>query len=106
MAGQKTISARYTEPPPIPVPTYQVSGELNPNATGYYTEKGTFDGDPYYQPPALNYYLWHHIISGHWVISTTLGVLTYYYWDSDLHQLLGLYHPRGHSTGLATVIQA
>jgi len=106
MAGQKTISARYTEPPPILVPSYQVSGTLTPDATGHYTQQGTFDGSPYYKHDLLDFYLWHHVVSGDWVISTMLGIFTYYFWNSDFPQILATYRPMGHSTGFAIVTQA
>lgn len=81
---------------------YDVSGDLDPDATGYYDETGIHNGKPYYRHHNGIYYLWWHLF-GFWHISLALDVTVPGDWSRNDPNLVGEYAPGGTFTETATV---
>lgn len=89
-------------PPPPPPYDYLVSGTLNPDATGEYSDAGIHNGQPYYARDPNTYFLWWWPADSWWVISTALdNVGRPGCWHSAA--ILGIYTPAWSYTGDATV---
>lgn len=84
---------------------YLVSGTLTPDATGTYSEAGTYNGATYFQNGSWYLYLVNPGIGEAWYISTQLEDLPAEpWWVSDQEDILGTYHPAGtEAIGTATV---
>jgi hypothetical protein len=82
--------------------TIYVCGDIDPDATGEYTQNGTYDGKPAYKRNAGTYWIWGSGTVDYY-ISTTKGAQSSRYWHNDI--LLGDYDPFGTYTGTATVSQ-
>lgn len=104
--------ARYLPTPPAPPITgdYQVLGVLSPDASGYYNQAGTHNGQPYYAhvtgpwliwcKPQGNFYFW--FINQQLDLETGLLWLKWALYDPTPY---GVYSPNGGATGNATFQQ-
>lgn len=75
-----------------------VTGTLNPDVTGFYTENGVYAGNPAYTDGT--YWLWRYGSTA-WIISTAKGTTANAWTASGL--ISDSYAPTGTSTGTATV---
>ncbi len=85
--------------------TYEVTGDLTPDATGTYEDAGEHNGKRYYVRGDSAYYIWWHL-AGSWIISTDLDVLAPGHWFRMDPSIEGLYEPDGTYLGDPTVTEA
>ena len=84
---------------------YNVSGEIDPNATGNYFYDGSYNGKPSYsnflEGIMLFYIGWDNV--SRWYISPIKGASAGYNWYRISPDILGLYTHGGTALGDATV---
>jgi hypothetical protein len=61
---------------------YVVAGSLTPDATGQYTQSGTYASQPAYESADGSYWLWHWLDNASWRISSSKGEESNF-WESD-----------------------
>lgn len=84
----------------------RITGTLSPDATGIYTEAGTYGGSPYFRRGTDSWYLWRHYTSdGYWRITEAVGTSTagVARWANSSTDPVGTYSPGSPATGTATV---
>jgi len=87
-----------------PLKTYEVTGDLIPDATGTYEDGGERDGQRYYHRNS-DWYIWWDEGNVEWNISTALGVEGASWWDRDNRDIEGNYEEKGTAEGTATVTE-
>lgn len=103
MGGCPNHSGQTHFVPPEPIPRdYDVTGDLTPDATGYYDEAGIYAGKPYYIRHDGAYKIWWNIV-GFWVISLDLDVMLPGCWARMDPAIEGDYTVAPPWTGVATV---
>lgn len=105
MAGQKTISCRYTPPPEKVEPEFiEITCNGVPNVTGeYWEEPPKHNGYKVYATiiDQIIYYN-SYLAPGYWVISQTIGQSGGIYWEKAGDRN-GEYQAGGQATGKCTV---
>lgn len=81
---------------------YNVTGDINPDATCTYHKAGTYNTKPYYKRQDGAYFLWWAPIVSSWIISQSLGHYASNAWGRP-EPIVGNYAPIAPATGLATV---
>ena len=89
-------------PPPPPPHDLQVTGTLNPDATGFYDEAGTYDGKPYHARTDNAFFIFWDAYYRQWIITIVLGYHPSY-WYSISPNIESDYNPWGTYLGIATV---
>ncbi len=84
--------------------TFEVTGELTPDATGTYEDAGEYNGKRSYELTGNGWFIWWNGIDK-WVISTERGVATGNWWARVDPNIEGLYTPQDTALGDATVTQ-
>jgi len=87
-----------------PLKTLEVTGELDPDATGTYEDAGEYGGKRYYQRTPNGVSLWWSNV-GYWCISGTLGMTGIAFWVRIDPNIEGDYSAEGEADGVATVTQ-
>lgn len=87
-----------------PKKSYEVTGELTPDATGTYNDAGEHNGKRYYELAGNGWFLWWDG-DANWLLSTEIGVTEDNWWTRTDPNIEGLYIPRGTATGTATVTE-
>ena len=62
--------------PPVPPPPehdYILTGDITPDATGYYDEAGTYNSKPYYARTDNAWFIWWHPPFSAWLITISPG---------------------------------
>lgn len=85
------------------VADYNVSGDIDSNATGNYFEAGTYAGKSYYRKTDGAWFIWWDTVDEEWNISSTLGVYTNPGWYREESGVIGTYSRTPLAVGLATV---
>lgn len=85
--------------------TYEVTGDLAPDATGTYRDGGEWLGKRYYQHVPPPWHIWWDGIDS-WRISFLLGDPATTGWIRIDPNIEGVYDPYGDATGDATVTEA
>lgn len=95
MAGQKTISATYTPPPPSPpIADYHTTRATTPPSAGDYFLNGTYNGLPVYTCNPRQLSIWSLNQYAH-RISATPGIEGGAYWLRNMPGLTGEYASQG-----------
>jgi len=84
--------------------TYEVTGDLTPDATGIYKDAGECNGKRYYEITSTGRFLWWGT-NFHWFISTIPGVPAPPGWESEGSEIVADYIPYGGAVGIATVTE-
>lgn len=84
--------------------TYEVTGVLNPDATGTYEDDGEHAGKRSYELAGNGWFLWWDGIDT-WYISMELGVKGAGYWSHADPNIEGDYEPKFEADGIATVTE-
>lgn len=79
--------------------TLKITGNLVPDASGYYLSSGIYNGSAYYISTNGLWFLWYDSGGPIWVISSVLGVDGSYYWSTSSGSLIGTYYAQGLSQG-------
>lgn len=79
----------------------RITGTLVPDATGIYTERGTYNGEFYYGRMDDAYYVWSTGFD-QWVLSTLPGNPSVHSWIKNSANVIGTYDPWLVATGIAT----
>lgn len=107
MGSHKTISASSYPTPTVPVPPpvadYNVSGVLVPDCSCNYFLAGIYGASPYYRRGDGLYYLWKHLESSLWHITTVLGVISQPIWIGEFDIISSHYMPVPPTLGVASV---
>lgn len=82
--------------------SYEISGELTPDATGTFSLDGEFSDKPAFARDAGGWFLWWSDGRASWIISTFKGNLETY-WKRESLEIVGEYQPIPGTTGVATV---
>jgi len=102
MGSGRGKSARGRTGPPAQPIAYNVTGTLEPDATGNYRKGGTHNGKPYYIRLDGAWFIWWYIGTLVWVISAKLDNPDGPSWTRG-ETLEGKYNPAFPATGTATV---
>lgn len=86
----------------LPVAVLQVTGDLTPDATGYYYEAGIYNEHSYYVRLDGKYFIWFYTPYCWYITDTAVGYLDTIDWVGS-ESLIGDYYPEGDAVGLATV---
>ena len=86
-------------------PFVNLSGTLNPDATGQYHGDGYFEGSPYFHNDA-GYWLWLPAPMSPWFINDELDKEVGPHWESAQPGMIGTYNPVGGATGVGTLAYA
>jgi hypothetical protein len=79
----------------------RVTGTLVPDATGIYTERGTYNGEPYYESLDDLWFIWW--TGSQWILSTACGNPSVHSWIRNYINVIGDYDPYLVTSGIATV---
>jgi hypothetical protein len=101
---QRWYLSSHTTPPT----SITVSGSLTPDATGTYTLRGFYYGQPFYQQASNTYFVWYTTYSGgYWIITAGIGNAGALRWSTIAagtpQDLLNTYDPYSGASGTATV---
>jgi hypothetical protein len=80
----------------------KVTGTLSPDATGVYTENGTYNGEPAYERADGSYWIWLYTGGESWMLTDSLGIESSIWNKPGGSTPVGDYTPYG-TTGTATV---
>lgn len=82
--------------------TYEVTGDLTPEADGTYEDAGEYNKECSYQRTPNGWFLWWTALHN-WIITTERGLLGPNYWKKAAGGIEGEYLPQGTASGIATV---
>lgn len=104
MAGQKTISTTWVQPPIPPlVAAYHVTGTGNPNPNGNYFLAGIHDGLPYYQNEAHTWFLfWNDDYGETWICTELYNDADGFFYNEGFFPI-GLFYRGGDYSGSPTL---
>lgn len=97
------IAAVFAMAAPVMAGYLTVSGTLNPDARGEYTETGTYGGQPAYHGGNIGYWIWFYEPAGVWYLSFDKEDQTGWLGDLQSANPVGIYAPLDPATGIATV---
>jgi hypothetical protein len=83
---------------------YNVSGTINPDATGNYTENGIFNGFPAYELNGGGFWLYYQAGVNNYRLAICKGMIAHYWFNPISGTVVpGNYTPNGTHTGTAIV---
>lgn len=83
---------------------YDVTGDLTPDAAGYFDIAGIYNGENYLRRHDGAYFVWWDG-SIAWYISPVLGQNLPNSWQKLLGPITGVYNPFGGAVGIATITE-